>query len=45
MTVLKSAVLSLAFSLALGASNAALAAGGHQHGAKHGGQFIEVEGH
>lgn len=44
MTNLRSAMLSLTLSLALGASSAALAAGGHEHGPKHGGQFVEVEG-
>lgn len=43
MTVQRSAVLSLALALVLGAPNVAVAAGGHEHGPKHGGQFVEVE--
>lgn len=35
----------IALTLALAASGIALAAGGHDHGAKHGGQFVETEGH
>ncbi len=42
MTVLRSTLLSLVLSLFLGASSAAWAAGGHDHGPKHGGQFVEV---
>lgn len=42
MTVVKSTLLSLVLSLVLGASSAAWAAGGHDHGPKHGGQFVEV---
>ncbi len=45
MHTLGATAAALTLSVGLVFSGIALAAGGHKHGAKHGGQYVEVEGH